>query len=621
MTQRLHLHGLDVDRELAELVALEIAPGTGIDPDHFWSSFARTLNELTPKNKQLLKHRDVLAGQIDRYYVERRQEQQDVCAVEPLRALLSSIGYLAEQVKPTVMLDSMDAELALVAGPQLVVPVINARYALNAANARWGSLYDAVYGSDLIPELDGVQVSGPYNPLRGQQVVELVSQYLDEIIPLAEGKHAQVTEYGLVEAQNQLELHISLDNGNMTKLQDPSAFRGHHQQQVLLFCHHGLYLELHIDSSSTIGQHHSAGLKDVVLEAALTTIQDCEDSVAAVDASDKVCVYRNWLGLMQGNLEEKFEKNGKVVRRKLAEDRFYTAIDGTSITLSGRSLMLVRNVGLHMTTDAVRKDGEPIYEGILDGFITCFAALHDLRRLSPVVNSKAGNIYIVKPKLHGPDEVAFVNTLFNTIETCLELDPNTIKLGIMDEERRTTVNLGACLEQAKHRVAFINTGFLDRTGDEIHTCMEAGPVVPKSQMKQMTWINAYERWNVAQGLAAGLRGQAQIGKGMWAKPDEMAGMMSSKAEQLEAGANCAWVPSPTAAVLHAIHYHRVNVIQVQESLSQQSMPDLTELLTIPVGNAPQWSKSTIVQELENNCQGILAMWYAGFNLASAAQKS
>lgn len=604
MTQRLHLHGLDVSKDLAELIALEVAPGTGVEPEQFWSSFSKTLEDLIPKNKALLAKRDDFQKKIDNYYQGLIDEGKAVTDVSQLEHFLTEINYLVPQERATISVDAADPEIATIAGPQLVVPVMNPRYALNAANARWGSLYDALYGTDVISTDDGAEAGAKYNPVRGQRVVDYVAQRLDQILPLEVGQHSQVTAYKLILGEK-LGLEIQLDSGEKTTLQNPNHFIGHREEKVLLFKHNQLHIELHIDPRSQVGQHHSAGLKDVVLEAAVTTIQDCEDSVAAVDAADKVSVYRNWLGLMQGNLTEKFEKNGHIVERQLVADRFYTDVNGDTLRLPGRSLMLVRNVGMLMTTDAVLKNGEEIPEGILDGFVTCFAAIHDLKNLGHYKNSQADSIYIVKPKLHGPEEVAFTVDLFAQIESCLSLPKNTIKIGIMDEERRTTLNLGACIAAAAERVIFINTGFLDRTGDEIHTCMKAGPVVPKSEMKAQPWISAYENWNVDHGLSAKMNGKAQIGKGMWPKPDLMADMVNTKAEHLEAGATCAWVPSPTAAVLHALHYHEVNVANIQEKLASREFQGMAELLTIPLASNRDWSPKDVRRELENNAQGIL----------------
>lgn len=609
MTQRLHIHGLEVAKSLAELIALEIAPGTGIEPDHFWQHFSKTLARLTPLNKQLLAQRDEFQNQIDHFYRDKKASGENVSDTASLKSFLQSIEYLVPEQKAKIAVKNVDPEISTIAGPQLVVPVMNPRYALNAANARWGSLYDALYGSDVIDSADGADQSAEYNPVRGQKVVDYVAHQLDIILPLEIGSHKDVTAYTIKNSPGQkgapLTLLVSLADGQDTGLQNAALFKGHREEKILLFEQNQLHLELHIDPLSPVGKHHAAGLKDVVIEAAITTIQDCEDSVAAVDAADKVAVYRNWLGLMQGNLTDKFEKNGRLVERQLNPDRFYIGVNGQPLKLSGRSLMLVRNVGLLMTTDAVLLNDKPVFEGILDGFMTCFAALHDLKVRGPYKNSNTGSIYIVKPKMHGPEEVAFTVELFAAIEACFGLPKNTVKMGIMDEERRTTLNLGACIAAARERVIFINTGFLDRTGDEIHTCMEAGPVVRKNDMRNQNWIHAYERWNVDHGLSAGMRQQAQIGKGMWPKPDLMAAMMQTKAEHLQAGANCAWVPSPTAAALHALHYHHINVAQVQQQLESREFQSIDELLQIPVVQNPDWSAKDIRQELENNAQGIL----------------
>jgi len=606
MTQRLHIHGLDVSKQLAELVALNVAPGTGIEPDHFWKGLASALDNFMPRTKNLLAKRDQFQQQIDHYYTEIKNDPAAVADPERLATFLKDIGYLVPEQRPTINVDKVDAEIATVPGPQLVVPVMNARYALNAANARWGSLYDALYGSDIISDENGAAATGDYNPQRGQKVVEFAAQQLDLIIPLKDGLHSDVTAYSLIANNGSApaKLEITLQSGTKTFLQDESQLVGFGDNNLLLFVHHGLHIELHFDAQNPIGKAHAAGLKDVILEAAMTTIQDCEDSVAAVDSEDKVVVYRHWLGLMQGNLVDSFVKNGQQVERRLAPDRHYTHVTGEKLQLPGRSLMLVRNVGHLMTTDAVLRNGEEIPEGILDGFMTAFAALHDLKALGSHRNSRQGSMYIVKPKMHGPDEVQLTVDLFAAIETTLSLPNNTLKLGIMDEERRTTLNLGACIAAAKERVIFINTGFLDRTGDEIHTCMQAGPVVPKNDMKSQAWIQAYEKWNVDHGLSAKMRQQAQIGKGMWPKPDLMKAMLDTKAGQLREGASCAWVPSPTAAVLHALHYHHENVNKIQQSLEGRSFQPLQPLLQIPLAK-PTWSKDDIRAELDNNAQGIL----------------
>jgi len=607
MTQRIHLHGLDIAKELAELVAIDIAPGTGISPDAFWLSMSRALDEFMPRNAELLAIRDDFQVKINNYYKERLA--QNLPPIDPAdqQSFLTSIDYIQPQPgKVELNTQNVDPEIATIAGPQLVVPVMNARYALNAANARWGSLYDALYGTDVIPETDGAEKTPQYNPVRGQKVVAYAGGLLDEIIPLAQGSHQQAVAYKVQGGDSTSKsLVITLENGEITQLKTTDAFVGFKGDTQLLFKHNELHLELLFDATSPVGRHHPAGLKDVVMESAITTIQDCEDSVAAVDASDKVVVYRNWLGLMQGSLEDKFEKAGRLVHRSMAQDRFYTSVTGESLQLPGRSLMLVRNVGLLMNTQAVLKDGQPIPEGILDGFITAFAAVHDVKQLGSRQNSRQGSVYIVKPKMHGPDEVQFTVDLFAAIEKTLQLPANTLKIGIMDEERRTTLNLKACIERAAERVIFINTGFLDRTGDEIHTSMLAGPMVRKTEMKQQPWIAAYEDWNVNIGLACGLKGKAQIGKGMWPKPDLMADMLATKIEHPNAGANCAWVPSPTAASLHVIHYHRTLVADVQAKLANNAPMGLTDLLKVPVAANTNWSKAEINQELDNNAQGIL----------------
>lgn len=605
MSQRADKNGLLLDPQLHQFIESEVLPGTGVEPSHFWEGLAQIVKTMTPRNTQLLAKRDQLQRQIDQWY----QEQPELASSsEEQKAFLSSIGYLVEEGKGfEINTANVDEEIASQAGPQLVVPVMNARFALNAANARWGSLYDALYGTDVISEEDGAHRNSGYNPIRGEKVVSFGRDVLDQHFPLSGGSHREAAEYSVTEG----ELSIVMTDGSIKQLEQPAKFVGFQGQKknptAILLKNNGLHIEIQIDRFSPIGKLDSAGIKDLLVESALTTIQDCEDSVAAVDAEDKVLVYRNWLGLMKGNLEETFEKGGKSHTRTLAEDRNYLSPQGNEFSLPGRSLLFVRNVGLLMTNDAVLDtEGNEIYEGILDAVITSTIALHDLRGTGSIKNSRAGSIYIVKPKMHGPDECSFTNDLFDQVEDLLGLGRNTIKVGIMDEERRTTVNLKECIRAAKDRVVFINTGFLDRTGDEIHTSMLAGPMIPKAQMKQQPWIRAYEDWNVYQGLEAGFKGRAQIGKGMWPMPDEMSAMMESKIGHPQAGANCAWVPSPTGATLHALHYHRIDVSSLQKEMRGQRRPRLNEILRLPLEKTPDSLESEDIQaELDNNIQGLL----------------
>ncbi len=607
MTDSAQVGDLVIHPAIFNLVNDNIIPGTGVDANKFWSGLEDLLKVLMPKNKALIEKREVLQKKIDEWYKTNTERPIDLSAY---KAFLQEIGYLVPEVEHfSVTTENVDAEISNIAGPQLVVPVMNARYALNAANARWGSLYDALYGTDVISASEGAEKGTSYNPKRGAKVVAYAADFLDQACPLAEGSHKDVTEYALEESAAGTVLQISLSSGAKTGLSKPEQFVGYKKGDSLegvLLQNNRLHIEIQIDPNSPIGKDHAAGVKDVLLESAITTIQDCEDSVAAVDAEDKALVYSNWLGLMKRDLTEEVKKGEKVFTRKLNKDRVYQTTSNDTLVLPGRSLLLVRNVGHLMTTEAITYQGEEIPEGIMDAAITSLIALHDLKSdASGERNSRTGSVYIVKPKMHGPEEVAFAIELFSKVEALLGMAPNTLKIGIMDEERRTTVNLKACIREAKDRVIFINTGFLDRTGDEIHTSMEAGPVVRKEAMKAQAWINAYEDWNVDVGLNAGLKGKAQIGKGMWPKPDEMEQMMEAKVGHPKAGANCAWVPSPTAATLHVMHYHQVSVDAQQDLIAKREHASLDKILTLPLLGDTKLTEEDIQQELDNNAQGIL----------------
>ena len=596
---------LKVSKSLDTLINEKVCDSIEVTPEIFWNAFEEILNEFTPKNKALLEKREILQKQIDEWHISKKGTDFDK---EAYKDFLKEIGYLLEEGDDfSIETENVDPEISEIAGPQLVVPVMNARFALNAANARWGSLYDALYGTDVIPEENGAEKGGSYNPIRGDKVIEFSKKFLDETFPLVTGSFADVTAFQIKAGK----LQITLADQSQVSLSDESKFEGfsgsEDNPKGILLKNNNLHMEIQIDRSDSIGSQDPAGIKDVLVESAITTIQDCEDSVAAVDGDDKAQVYENWLGLMKGDLAETFQKNDKSMTRVLNEDRDYIKPKGESFSLPGRSTLLVRNVGHLMTNPAILdKDGNEVFEGIMDAMFTIAIAKHDILNTGSKVNSKTKSIYIVKPKMHGPEEVKFTCDLFAAVESALGLEPLTAKIGIMDEERRTTVNLKECIRIAKDRVIFINTGFLDRTGDEIHTSIEAGPMIKKSEMKQQTWINAYENWNVDTGLETGFKGKAQIGKGMWAMPDEMLGMFEGKTNHPEAGANCAWVPSPTAATIHALHYHQISVSKVQENLLTQEKANLDDILEIPLlKNPDSLSTEEIQSELDNNAQGIL----------------
>jgi len=595
---------LKISTDLKDFLENEVLPGLDINADTFWKSFELIVKEFTPRNKDLLDKRENIQSQIDKWHLERKGEQHNH---DEYKKFLEEIGYIAPR-SPDFLIttDNVDPEIKTIAGPQLVVPVMNARFALNAANARWGSLYDALYGTDVISEEDGAKREGGYNPIRGDKVIEFAKNFLDETIPLEEGSYQNVLGFDFSENQ----IYAILETGK-SKLKDLNQYVGYcdygNEAYGLLYKNNNLHFEIQIDPNHPIGQTDKAGIKDILMESAITTIQDCEDSVAAVDGEDKTTVYRNWLGLMKGDLKESFDKNGSMMTRELNADRSYVTADGKDLILPGRSLMLVRNVGHLMTNPGVLDAaGNEVPEGIIDAMFTICIAMHDLNKNGLYQNSKTGSIYIVKPKMHGPEEVQFTCDLFSAVEDVLGLPQLTAKVGIMDEERRTTVNLKECIEVAKDRVIFINTGFLDRTGDEIHTSMEAGPMITKAEMKLHQWITQYENWNVDIGLETGFKGKAQIGKGMWPMPDEMLGMYNTKTMHPKAGANCAWVPSPTAATLHVIHYHQISVSDEQEAIMHREKASLDAILDIPVlKNPSEISSDEIRAELENNCQGIL----------------
>jgi malate synthase len=603
MGEYVKVGNLQVAKLFYEFMNDEVLPGSEVNREKFWKDFETLIVDLTPKNKALLARRDELQAKINEWHKEHRGNFD----MEKYKAFLTDIGYLEPEVDDfEITTEGVDEEIAVQAGPQLVVPLTNARYALNAANARWGSLYDALYGTDAISEEDGAERGDSYNPVRGAKVIAYAREFLDQAVPLKEYSHKDVVQYTIVDGK----LAASVEGGITTTLKEEEKFVGFQgnpeNPTAILLKNNGLHIEIQIDRNHPVGKTDKAGVKDIYLEAAVTTIMDGEDSVAAVDAEDKVLVYRNLFGLVKGDLTSTFTKGGKTITRALNPDRVYRTPDGKELTLPGRSLMFVRNVGHLMTNNTILDaNGEEVYEGIMDAVVTSLIMKHSLLGNTRYLNSRKGSIYIVKPKMHGSEEVAFANELFDRVEDMLGLKRNTIKIGVMDEERRTTLNLKNCIYQVRDRIIFINTGFLDRTGDEIHTSMEAGPMIRKNDMKTSVWLQAYEKSNVTIGLAAGFQGRAQIGKGMWAMPDMMAEMLKQKGGQLKAGANTAWVPSPTAATLHALHYHQVNVAEVQNELRKERKDYRDEILQIPVAVNPQWTPEEIQEELDNNCQGIL----------------
>ena len=601
MTNRIQRGDLQVSEELDKLLSEKVCKNIDVEPDQFWNSFNEIVKEFTPRNKALLAEREDLQTKIDNWHKENKEFDK-----EKYKTFLKEIGYWVDtNADVEIETTNVDAEISTIAGAQLVVPVMNARFALNAANARWGSLYDALYGTDMISEDDGAERGGAYNPVRGDKVIEFSKNFMNENFPLSDGTYQEIAAFQIANGN----LEITLKDQTKVTLADNDKFVGYsgdiENPKGILMKNNNLHVEVQIDREDSVGKDDLAGIKDILVESAVTTIQDCEDSVAAVDGEDKTTVYSNWLGLMQGNLEETFDKGGKAMTRKLNPDRDYSNPEGAGFTLPGRSTMLVRNVGHLMTTPAILDaEGNEIFEGIMDAMFTITIAKHDLLSDGTFKNSRTGSIYIVKPKMHGPEEVQLTCDLFGAVEKAVGLNPLTAKIGIMDEERRTTINLKECIKAAKDRVIFINTGFLDRTGDEIHTSMEAGPMIRKAQMKQEPWILAYEDWNVDKGLQTGFKGKAQIGKGMWAMPDEMLGMYENKTVHPKAGANCAWVPSPTAATLHALHYHQISVPSVQEDLQKRKEANMDEILEIPLLKE-ELSTEEIQAELDNNAQGIL----------------